>query len=282
MIDCRNLVKSFGDNDVIRGISLKLADGKITSLVGKNGAGKSTLIGLIVAYYQLNSGSVKKGTISIMPDADNMYPSWTGIEFLTFISKLKKVDISEAIGLAKELGIEKNLKKKITSFSFGMKKKLSFIQCAIGQYETYIFDEPTSGVDVPSALIMLDIIKRLKSNGSAVLLTSHNIDELERVSDYIYIIENGKIIQEGTVSDIVNKKKELIYILVSSQINLIANLDLVRNYLHSIHEDSIELLFSNESQASETVRELVLTYPIREFYQKKNSLIASVYNAHSD
>ncbi|MGT2751272.1 hypothetical protein ACVRXF_10315 [Streptococcus orisasini] len=74
-----------------------------------------------------------------------------------------------------------------------MKKKLSFIQCAVGDFDAYIFDEPTSGVDVPSALIMMDIIKCLKTAGAAILLTSHNIDELERVSDYVYVIDSGTV-----------------------------------------------------------------------------------------
>lgn len=69
-----------------------------------------------------------------------------------------------------------------------MKKKISFIQACIGIYDTYIFDEPTSGVDEPSAIKMLGIVENLKAKGAGILLTSNNLDELERVSDYIYII----------------------------------------------------------------------------------------------
>ncbi|WP_238581390.1 ATP-binding cassette domain-containing protein [Streptococcus orisasini] len=193
MIGCFNIIKSFHGTPVIKGISIEIKNGMITSIVGKNGAGKSTLIGLIMDYYRCDSGEVKKGTVPVMPDADNMYSDWTGLEFLEFIARLKKTDVSYAVNLSKELGLYKNLKGKISGYSFGMKKKLSFIQCAVGDFDAYIFDEPTSGVDVPSALIMMDIIKRLKTAGAAILLTSHNIDELERVSDYVYAIDSGTV-----------------------------------------------------------------------------------------
>ena len=277
MIQCHNLIKSFGKNDVIRGVSLQISNRKVTSLIGRNGAGKSTLIGLIMDYYRCDSGEVKKGAVSVMPDADNMYSDWTGLEFLKFISQLKKTDVSYAINLSKELGLYKNLKDKISGYSFGMKKKLSFIQCAIGDFDAYIFDEPTSGVDVPSALIMMDIIKRLKTTGAAILLTSHNIDELERVSDYLYIIENGKIIQKGTVDDIINREKQLVYYLVSSQADAISKSDAIKKYIQSIHENNLELLFSDEQEAVDVLRQLTVSYPIVEFYQKKKSLIESVY-----
>lgn len=277
MIQCRDVTKSFGDKNVIRGVDITLLNGKITALIGKNGAGKSTLIAMMVGYYHLDSGNIQRKTVSIMPDADSMFLSWTGIEFLKFISKIKKVNLSEAMDLARELGIDKNLKEKIGSFSFGMRKKLSFIQCAIGQYDTYIFDEPTSGVDVPSALIMLKIITRLKLEGAAILLTSHNIDELERVSDYVYILENGKISQEGTVEAVTNQKKEVIYILSSSAATEISNDYLIQEYVKEIHENTIECLFVNEEMAIEILKKLVTNYPIVEFYQKKESLLDSIY-----
>ncbi|MGF0070988.1 ABC transporter ATP-binding protein [Streptococcus orisratti] len=183
MIECEEVRKSFKNNIVIKNVNLKLNNGEITSLIGRNGAGKSTLINLIVGYYHLDSGRISKNSLSVMPDADNIYSSWTGLEFLSFMSKMKKNKLSEALAMADKLGLTPKIKTKISGYSFGMKKKLSFVQCAIGDYDAYIFDEPTSGVDVPSALVMLDIVKRLKERNAAVLLTSHNIDELERVSD---------------------------------------------------------------------------------------------------
>lgn len=204
MIECVKVHKRFKQSEILKGINLNVKNGKITALIGKNGAGKSTLIGAILGYFKIESGEIKRKSISVMPDADSLYTDITGHEFLNFICKLKNLSSNDqAIRLARELNLDNDLEKKIDGYSFGMKKKISFIQACIGIYDTYIFDEPTSGVDEPSAIKMLGIVENLKAKGAGILLTSHNLDELERVSDYIYIIEYGKIINEGTVEDII-------------------------------------------------------------------------------
>lgn len=282
MIGCFNIVKSFHGTPVIKGISIEIKNGMITSLVGKNGAGKSTLIGLIMDYYRCDSGEVKKGAVSVMPDADNMYSDWTGLEFLKFISKLKKTDVSYAINLSKELGLYKNLNSKISGYSFGMKKKLSFIQCAIGDFDAYIFDEPTSGVDVPSALKMLEVVRGLKNRGSAILLTSHNIDELERVSDYIYIIDSGEIIDSGTVKDLINpdsteKEVYIIHCLDSQKLFNDASIKFTKRI---VDENHLEIDLSQSTLPNELLRLLVNSdNTVYEFYKKKRSLIETVYQS---
>lgn len=217
MIKCINLSKSFNGRKVLEDITISIENSKITSLIGKNGAGKSTLIGALLEYYKADDGSIIKNSISVMPDADSLYMNVTGYEFLNFMSHLKGLPSnSEALSLAKKLQIDKELSKKISTYSFGMKKKISFIQSCIGVYDAYIFDEPTSGVDEPSAIMMLKIINRLKEKGRAILLTSHNLDELERVSDYIYLIEQGRIVNQGNVKDVlyqINKSTSHTYVL---------------------------------------------------------------------
>ena len=279
MIECKNIEKSFKNNNVINDVSLKIENGKITSIIGKNGAGKSTLINLIVDYYNLNLGVINKKRVSVMPDADNMYASWTGIDFLKFMSKIKGANLSEALDMAEILGLSSRIKNKISTYSFGMKKKLSFIQCAIGSFDAYIFDEPTSGVDVPSALLMLDMVKKLKEQGASILLTSHNIDELERVSDYIYLLEEGNIIKEGTVSSFINTDLEMKYSLVSQFVKNISEYSWIKPYFSGIDEinNTIELTFSDEEEAMMVLRKIILQYPVQEYYRKRESLIETVY-----
>lgn len=205
MIEVKDISKSFKENMVLDSITMTASDGEITSIIGSNGAGKSTLIAIIMGYYFSDRGTVQSGNVSVMPDANAMFEDVTGLEFLNFISDLKNVPREEAVKYAEILGIKDDLQKKIQGYSFGMRKKISFIQAAIGKFQNYIFDEPTSGVDGPSAQKMLEIILTLKKNGAAILLTSHNLEELERVSDYIYVLEDGKITREGTVIDITSR-----------------------------------------------------------------------------
>lgn len=211
MLQTENLRKKFGTKAVLKGISIEIENGKITSIVGKNGAGKSTLIALIADYKRADGGQTQKNSLSVMPDADNLFRDMTGLYFLKFSAAIKKASITDAqiMQLAEKLFMAKDLKKKIKSYSFGMKKKISFLQAYIGDFDTYIFDEPTSGVDVEAAQAMLDLLVDLKKQNKAVLLTSHNIEEIERYSDYVYILDQGLMTKQGTVEQLTERKGEL-------------------------------------------------------------------------
>lgn len=216
MIKIDSVTKTFQGNVALNNVSLKLENGEITSIIGLNGAGKSTLISLIMNYKSQDSGTIERGSVSVMPDAECMIENMTGEEFINFLSGIKRInkfDKNQYLILAEKLFIKQDLKKKIKKYSFGMKKKLSFIQAYMGDFDTYIFDEPTSGVDVESARVMMALLKDLKFQGKAVLLTSHNIDELEVICDYIYVLKKGEILEEGTVEKIKNRSRNEAYTL---------------------------------------------------------------------
>lgn len=287
MITCMNVSKSFEDKKALEQVSLKIKNGQITSLIGSNGAGKSTLIGTIVGYYHIDQGDIQKESISIMPDADTIYQDLTGYQFLKMICGIKACSIDEAISLSKDLKIYPHLNKKIDGYSFGMKKKITFIQAYVGKYDSYIFDEPTSGVDGPSSKIMLEKINDLTQSNAAVLLTSHNLDELERISDYIYIIDRGKIIRSGSVNDLLREEKntdKLVYIIKTpTPADLVTALqgesagDKIISF--EIKEDSLQVVMSDEVDTIKEILKLCLEKDIgiHEFYRPKTSLYESVY-----
>lgn len=279
MLEAKNLKKIFNEKTVLDDVSILLKNGCITALIGKNGAGKSTLIASILSYYKLDDSSVKKEKISVMPEAKNPFENLTGYEFLKLMKKLKKSrNFKRALLLSDKLGMRKNLNKKIKEYSFGMKKKIFFIQTILGKSGTYFFDEPTSGVDGPSAEIMIKVINELKLQGAAILITSHNLDELERISDYVYIIEKGKIIKEGSVSDITQKGKSDTYILKSRESNIIYNLFQKKYNFLGIDHEKIELNFADENNLKEFVTDLTLcNLSFYELYKYKRSLRQSVY-----
>lgn len=286
MIECKEVNKKFGTKKVLSNINMRTVNGKITSLIGKNGAGKSTLIGAILDYYQMDSGNITKEGISVMPDADSLYTEISGYEFLNYMCKLKKLATNDqAIQLAKNLNIENDLHKKIKGYSFGMKKKIGFIQACIGDFDTFIFDEPTSGVDEPSAIIMLEVIDELKKSGAAILLTSHNLDELERVSDYIYIIDEGAIVEEGTVESIISSSGDTdnyFYVLVADKAQLVVEkLAEIPNLVAKVmndHQVSLELI--DDDRQLKQILYLLLNNSLSftEIYKAKTSLRDSVYS----
>ncbi|MFV8808421.1 ABC transporter ATP-binding protein [Aerococcus urinaeequi] len=287
MINCNKISKSFKGKQILKDVSLTIKNGKITSLIGANGAGKSTTIGVLVGYYHVDGGSIERESISIMPDADTIYQNMTGIQFLKMICGMKACPVSEAMELAEKLSIQHHLNKKIEGYSFGMKKKLAFIQCCVGNYDTYIFDEPTSGVDGPSAKIMLDLIANLREKNAGILLTSHNLDELERVSDFIYIIESGQITRSGSVHEILteqNKGSIVTYILETSKVDIL--MEYLRNAKFKSEISNIKLRNQGVSLEIENdpsiIKEMIGTMlqddiEILGFYQYRTNLQESVY-----
>lgn len=218
MIKLESVSKNFKEKKVLHDISMEIRPGEITALIGLNGAGKSTLISMIMQYKKPDSGIISTDSVSVMPDAHSMIENMTGNDFLNFIVQLKNIrkDAKEQISkLARVLSIDQDLTKKIKDYSFGMKKKISFIQAYIGEFESYIFDEPTSGVDIESAQAMMELLIDLKNKDKAVLLTSHNLEELQEFSDYIYILKNGCVVEEGTIDDFVQKSNECSYLIQS-------------------------------------------------------------------
>ncbi|MCM0583464.1 ABC transporter ATP-binding protein [Weissella diestrammenae] len=154
---------------------------------------------------------------------------------------------------------------------------MNFIQACLGDYDTFIFDEPTSGVDVESAVIMMKIIKEIKSRGAAILLTSHNIEELQEASDYIYFINQGVIEQAGTVKEILSYSRHdatVEYVLVPQSIEkMAAYLDESAENDYYIHENVIVMAFSNINAMNCFLKSLVFNNIILiEIYQSNKKL----------
>lgn len=202
MIRFEHVKKSFGTKTVLKDVNFTVNNGKITSLVGKNGAGKSTTINIASKFMNPTTGTVENDSISVMPDADNLYQNMTGKHFLKFMSNIKNNYNDKIIKeLTTDLGLTNDLNKKIKEYSFGMKKKISFIQTYIGNYDNYIFDEPTSGVDYESAKTMMSYLRKLANNDKAILMTSHNLNEIEEISDSVTFLSNGKTINKQRSSE---------------------------------------------------------------------------------
>ena len=200
-----NLKKSFGQTEVLKGVSFSIERGEIFGFLGRNGAGKSTLIHILTGVMHQTKGEFTllgqpskrldkvKGKIGVFPDVDNFYSDLNAIQHLRFFSKLHNVNVKteqleEQLAL---VGLLKDKHKKVKNFSFGMKKKLGVAQALVGNPEFVILDEPTSGLDPESAIHMRELIKKIASQGKTILLTSHNLDELEKISTKIAILKEG-------------------------------------------------------------------------------------------
>ena len=215
-IEVKNLTKRFSDKLVLDNISLKIEEGEIFGLLGPNGAGKSTLINLIIGLIKADNGDVFVGghsinkepikvreQIGVVPQEIALFESlnakenleyWGGLYGLKGTKLRERID--EAISIA---GLEDNLKKRVKTYSGGMKRRLNVVAGMMHHPEILIMDEPTVGVDPQSRNHIFQVVKDMnKSYNTTIIYTSHYMEEVEHLCSNILILDLGKEVAFGT------------------------------------------------------------------------------------
>ena len=221
ILKCENLHKKIGKKEILKGISLELDEGDILGFIGPNGAGKTTTIKLILGLQSITSGKVfindydierdfekaiaKVGSIVENPD---LYMYMSGYDNLKLIANLyKTVDkkrIDEVVNL---VGLENRIHDKVSKYSLGMRQRLGVAQAILHKPTLLILDEPTYGLDPEGIKSMRELLVKLaKEEHMAILISSHNLAELESFCNKVCIIKNGVIIETSDIQDV---KKEV-------------------------------------------------------------------------
>jgi ABC-2 type transport system ATP-binding protein len=219
-IDVRDLKKSFGDFEALRGTSFSVEEDQIFGLIGPNGAGKTTTLRILGTLISPSSGSaqvfgkdVVKGAddirkmLSYLPEDAGAYQYLTGEEYLIFMAGFyarDKATIEGMVKAGKEIsGLEERLKDRVNGYSRGMKRRLLIARALMIKPKLAILDEPTSGLDVIQAYHVRGMIKDYaKKMGVTILVSSHNMLEVEYLCDRVALINEGIIISEGTPDEL--------------------------------------------------------------------------------
>ncbi len=220
VVEVKNLVKNYGDLQALKGISFNISQGEIFGLIGPNGAGKTTALRVISTLLTITSGTVTvldidlekkpdmiRKIISYLPEDAGAYKNLTGKAYLEFIAnfhdpeKIKKM-VEKGIEIA-DLG--DRITDKVDTYSKGMKRRLLVGRALMTDPKFAILDEPTSGLDVNNAQEIRNIIKNIAKKGTTVLLSSHNMLEVEYLCDRITLIDNGLIVEEGKPKELMKK-----------------------------------------------------------------------------
>ena len=219
-----NLSKSFEDVSAVSDTSFEVAKGELFGFLGPNGAGKTTTINMLTGLARPDTGSIRIGGIDctqnpraaqhlvgVVPDESNLYPELTGFDNLCFCASLYGVRKTDRQSRARELldmfGLTKAADRKFAAYSKGMKRKLTIAAGIIHRPEILFLDEPTTGIDVASARQLRQLIEDLHQRGTTIFLTTHYIEEAERLCDRIAFIVSGRIIQIDTVEHLVQPVK---------------------------------------------------------------------------
>lgn len=225
IISIRDLVLSYGDKPILRWINLDVFKGQIIGYIGPNGAGKSTtvkiLLGLIEGYKgevkilgrEISDGNVEyKRKIGYVPEVADIYDSLTAQEYLTFIGQLYGIDYKKADHKAQQLMNTFELKhmyqSRISSFSKGMKQKVLLISSLIHNPEILFLDEPLSGLDANSVMVVKELLACLAAQGKTIFYSSHIMDVVEKISNRIILLDDGKIVADGTFHELQQQSKE--------------------------------------------------------------------------
>jgi ABC-2 type transport system ATP-binding protein len=222
VIEARGLLKLYGSARAVDSIDLDIRRGEIFGLLGPNGAGKTTTILMMLGLTETSGGTVNvlgfdpvrqplqvKRRVGYLPDAVGFYDNLTARENLVYTARLLDIPrrhtngrIMEALG-AVQLGDVAD--KRVATFSRGMRQRLGIAEIVLKRAEVAILDEPTSGLDPHATFELLEMIRGLKRNGVAVLLSSHLLDRVQSVCDRVALFNKGKIALMGTVVELANK-----------------------------------------------------------------------------
>ena len=235
VIDVAGLIKRYVEVLAVNDISFQISNGELFGFLGPNGAGKTTTINLLTGLARLDAGTINIGGIDctnnpkaaqhlvgVVPDESNLYPELTGFENLTFCAALYGIRKNERQTRARELldtfGLTDAANRKFAGYSKGMKRKLTFAAGIIHQPPILFLDEPTTGIDVASARQVRQIIAELHRKGTTVFLTTHYIEEAERLCERIAFIVNGRIVRTDRTADLLQpvKGKNVLLLSVSN------------------------------------------------------------------
>jgi ABC-2 type transport system ATP-binding protein len=240
-IDVTDITKRYGEVVAVNDISFQVSNGELFGFLGPNGAGKTTTINLLTGLARLDTGTINIGGIDctsnpkaaqhllgIVPDESNLYSELTGYDNLCFCAALYGIRKNERHKRARELldifSLADAADRKFATYSKGMKRKLTFAAGIIHQPPILFLDEPTTGIDVASARQVRQIIAELHRRGITVFLTTHYIEEAERLCQRIAFIVNGRIVRIDSTANLlqpVQGKQVLILSVSSSGENLI-------------------------------------------------------------
>lgn len=216
VLQIRRVSKWYGPVIGVNQVSLELRGG-ITGLVGSNGAGKSTLLNLIAGHLRPDLGELlvrgvptwsweAKRRIGYCPDLDHFYEEMSGRQFVRAMARLCGYPTGEAISRAdaaiERVGMTDRAHRGLRGYSKGMRQRIKLAQALIHDPDLLILDEPLSGIDPVGRAEFLDLFRSLAEQGKCLLLSSHELDELEKLTDHVAILARGRIAAVGSVADI--------------------------------------------------------------------------------
>ncbi len=216
MLELRGVIKRYTGIPVVNGVTFTAARGEVTGYLGPNGSGKFTTLKMITGLIEPSDGEIlfdgvpigrdrlaHKQRLGYVPEEPHLYPHLTGAEYLEMVGQLRGIPERlvdhKASGFLRLLGLHGDRNVPISSYSKGMRQKILLAAALLHNPELILLDEPFSGLDVNSALVLRGLIHELAARGKVVLFSSHELDTVERVSSRVVILHKGKVVANDSI-----------------------------------------------------------------------------------
>lgn len=294
MLEVKNLVKSYGSLKILNGINFKIEKGNIYGFLGMNGAGKSTTMNIISGLIGYDAGEIyldghafKRNNkklltkIGYLPQSPQFYGYMTPVEYLNFIGQISNMDTKDikrrSFEILEIVDLKEASKRKTGGFSGGMKQRFGLAVAMFNSPEILILDEPTSALDPQGRMDMLNLISTLKENGTTVFLSSHILNDIERVCDKVSILSNGEIILTDELSNLRDNYIKPIYdIEFENDCTTISNALRKYEYIDDIKQDKnkISIHVNNIENAKHELLSKVSAFnnPVLSFNLRRSTL----------
>lgn len=257
ILKCENLHKKIGKKSILKNVCLEVKRGEIVGFIGPNGAGKTTTIKLILGlqkitkgFVQINGYDIKTEYIKAIErvgaivESPDLYMNMSGYDNLkiaiNYYKHIKKDRINEVV---KVVGLNNRINDRVSKYSLGMRQRLGIAQAILHNPNLLILDEPTNGLDPEGVVDIRNLLKELAHKCNiGILISSHNLSEIENICDKVCIIKNGEIVEETNIENLKNEIIEESYIL---EINNSKNVkDIIKNKCEILDEIHIKIYVS--------------------------------------
>ena len=250
-IEVKNLKKGFGGRVLFENFSLNVKANTIHAIIGPNGSGKTTLLRLITGVYQPNAGTINiAGKYAMELENDYLYEEQTGLENLRIFGKYFGFEINDrSDSYCTQLGLTEHLGKRVSTYSKGMKRKLSLLIVIMMGRDILLMDEPTSGVDPISRVEIRSLIEALKADGKTVIITSHDLSEIEKCADDVSMIKNGRLLFDKGIQEMQGQSFAVIHLGdMEARYKELTKYYELTNYIANEREDFSRLLHNDVLQ----------------------------------
>lgn len=238
-LEVKDITKSFGDKQVLHGISFEVQSGRALGLLGRNGAGKTTTIRILMDVFRANSGEVlldgekfnqRKHLIGYLPEERGLYPKKKVIEQMVYLGRIRGISKSEAVGNSKKwlkrLGVLEYENAKLETLSKGNQQKVQLASTLVCDPDIVILDEPFSGLDPVNSRILQDVVMELIGQNKIVIFSSHQMSYVEKFCKDIVIINKGDVVLSGDLDNIKREfgKNQLVVSAVDKTLDDLENI----------------------------------------------------------